>query len=167
MLNTNGYYPVEGFQVLEDGLYRMKITAVKEGHYPSGDGYFEISVTAAGFPGSSPNKILMNEAPKVGATKANGNPVTKEDFERWCKDFTRFFDCFGITRGNWYSSQWIGKEGICKVAPQYDKNEPDNKSKKYKTIYPQLPQTEGDKRPFETASATPAEATPEAPEVIF
>ena len=151
MLNTNGYYPVEGFQVLEDGLYRMKITAVKEGHYPSGDGYFEISVTAAGFPGSSPNKILMNEAPKVGATKANGNPVTKEDFEKWCRDFTRFFDCFGITRGNW-----------CKVAPQYDKNEPDNKSKKYKTIYPQLPQAESKQSAAETATANPSGEIPES-----
>lgn len=162
MLNTNGYYPVEGFQVLEDGLYRMKITAVKEGHYPSGDGYFEISVTAAGFPGSSPNKILMNEAPKIGATKANGNPVTKEDFERWCKDFTRFFDCFGIPRGNWSTSQWVGKEGICKVAPQYDKNEPDGKSKKYKSIFPQLPQAESKQPAAETATATPSGEIPEA-----
>ena len=136
---TSGYYPVESSQVLPDGIYRMKIQKCEEKKFPSGDGYVEITMQIYQHSGATPNKLFMNEAPVVGRTKNNGQQVTQEDLERWCREFTKFFDCFGIERGNFNFNSWIGKEGSCRVAAQYDASEPDKKSKKYKGLYPQTP----------------------------
>lgn len=160
MLKTNGYTPVESNPVLADGIYKMRIANVEEKHFPSGDGYFDITVQIYNHPGATPNKIMINEAPTVGAIKSNGNPVTEDDHTRWCREFTRFFDCFGIPRGNWATNNWINKEGYCKVAPQYDANEPDKKSKKYKAIFPQAPEKAAT---VENTTAAPQGESPEIP----
>ena len=136
---TSGYYPVESSQVLPDGIYRMKIQKCEEKKFPSGDGYIEVTMSVYQHNGATPNRLFLTEAPIVGKMKSNGQTVSQEDFERWCREFTQFFDCFGIERGNFNTASWKGKDGFCKVAPQYDAKEPDKKSKKYKCLYPQTP----------------------------
>ena len=147
----------------------MIIRSASEKSNGSGN-YIEVEVQARGKRGWLPNKIFFNEAPVVGSYKRNGNSVTEEDLKRWNREMTTFFDCFGIAPGDFNCSSWVGKIGFCKVAEQYDANEPDKKSKKFKAIYPQTPEKEEQPMPSTAPVNAPAPVQPEeyqpAPETV-
>lgn len=146
----SNYYPVyrEESKQLESGDYTARITGAVIKEFPSKDEYVEVTVEIEGYKDYKPNKILLSEAPVLGATKANGNTVTKEDVDKANGKITRFFQCFGIKDGNFNILQWKGKSGTVHCDWQYDANEPDKKSKKFKQLFPKV---------------TDATSTPEAP----
>ena len=152
----HGYKPMETL-VLKDGNYNFRIKAVREQKNNQGS-YIEVELEAEGKRGYSPNKIFKNDIPVLGNYKANGSAIEQSDVDRWNKDMTTFFDCFGIGRGNFNFSQWVGKIGTCKVAPQYDPNEADKKSKKFKEITPIKPETDEAQLPVQT-SVNPQETS--------
>jgi hypothetical protein len=152
------YKPVYEAPQLPDGEYLARIDkAVLNAYQATGNEYVEIHVSIKDHPGCNPSIFYINEAPKLGTTKANGQPVTQEDVDRGNRQITTFFLCFGIKEGDFDFSHWKGKTGTVRIAPSYDKNEPDKKSKVYKSIYPQKPK-EG-KKPAETNVAKPTQAT--------
>lgn len=132
------YTPVYTAPQLEDGIYNAMIESAGIDKYGERE-TCKVVVKVAGKPGYNPNTIWLNDTPKIGEVKANGNPITQEDIDRANRQLTTFFKCFGIQEGNFNFAQWKGKTGTIKVAPQYDKNEADKKSKIYKQIIPQLP----------------------------
>lgn len=136
----DNYKPVYELPTLADGIYKAQILKTVMGTYPSGDEYVGVTVQIAGKPGFVPNTIWLNSTPALGAMKANGNPVTQDDIDRNNRQLTTFFLCFGIREGDFDFSHWKGMTGTVKVAPQYDKNEPDKKSKQYKQIFPMKPE---------------------------
>lgn len=131
---ADGYTPQRSM-TLPNGEYECIIRSaeMKVGNFGK---YIEVTVQARGKKGWSPNKLLYSERPQIGQYKNNGNPITEEDQKKWDKKLTNFFDAFGITPGNWVLESWVNKVGWCKVAEQYDKNEPDFKSKKFKELFP-------------------------------
>lgn len=158
MFNTNGYTVVRS-QTLPDGEYECIIRSAEEKNGNYGN-YIEVTVQARGKKGWTPNKILLNEAPVLGKVKNNGKTINDDDLRRWNREMTTFFDCFGITPGNFIPETWVNKIGWCKVAPQYDSNEPDNKSKKYKALYPQVHTQEEVSDPTEYTPAPETETPP-------
>ena len=153
------YRPVYEAPQLSDGEYLARIDkAVLNAYQATGNEYVEIHVSIKDHPGCNPSIFYINEAPKLGTTKANGQPVTQEDVDRGNRQITTFFLCFGIKEGDFDFSHWKGKTGSVKIAPSYDKTEPDKKSKTYKSIYPQKPKEE--KKPVVTQpEVKPAQAT--------
>lgn len=164
MFNSNGYTPVRS-QTLPNGEYECIIRSAieKEGNYGN---YIEVTVQARGKKGWTPNKILLNEAPVLGTQKYNGKVTTEDDLRRWNRDMTTFFDCFGITPGNFVVETWVNKIGWCKVTEQYDPNEEDKKSKKYKALYPQVHTEEPEPAPEQYTPAPENEVPPVVEEDI-
>lgn len=132
-----GYRPLRSLQ-LEDGEFTFTIITAEQKRDRNGEPYIEAELRADGKNGYSPNRIFFSDRPRLGFFKANGKPVELKDLDRWDRDLTRFFNCFGIREGDFIPENWRGKRGLCKVAPQYDPNEPDKKSKRYKAIFPQV-----------------------------
>lgn len=160
----DNYKPVYEAPTLPDGEYFARIEKAELDAFSngSGDEYVRVTVSIAGKAGYNPNSIFLTEAPKLGATKANGNPVTQDDVDRANRQLTTFFLCFGIKEGDFDLSHWKGKIGTVRIAPQYDKNEPDKKSKIYKQIWPQKPKADEKKNLTETKTeAKPATSQPQ------
>lgn len=130
------YYPVQGTPQLEDGEYEAQIVNVEVLKYSNGNDYVKVTVAIKGHPGCAPDNFVINEAPQLGAIKANGNPVTKEDVDRANRKITRFFNSFNIRDGNFNFTEWKHHIGWVRCAAQYDKNEPDGKSKQFKALTP-------------------------------
>lgn len=137
------YKPVYEAPMLADGEYLARIKSAELNCYEqSGNEYVEIHVEIKDHPGCNPSIFYINEAPRLGEIKANGQPVTQDDVDRGNRQITTFFLCFGIKEGDFDLTHWKGHTGTVKIAPSYDKNEPDKKSKVYKSIYPQKPKEE-------------------------
>jgi hypothetical protein len=155
------YKPVYEAPMLADGEYLARIKSAKLNSYEqSGNEYVEIHVDIKDHPGCNPSIFYINEAPRLGEIKANGQPVTQEDVDRGNRQITTFFLCFGIKEGDFDFSHWKGHTGTVKIAPSYDKNEPDKKSKVYKSIYPQKPKEEKKAAEKSAPAPTPATASP-------
>lgn len=158
----NGFTYIEpsDFAQLEDGIYTVAIDSVTDDTYSNGNVYLTVHLRIKDHANAYPNTITINDRPKVGTFKANGTQITEKDAENWDKSTSRFFDCFGFlpNERNFNNVMtWKNKIGLVKCAPKYDANEPDNKSKKYKALFPQLPgKTEN------TSAAIPQRTTPEA-----
>jgi len=135
----DNYSAVHTAPQLEDGEYKARIDSAELKEYSNGNEYCSVKVSIQGKPGYNPNTITLNSAPKLGEMKANGSPVEQADVDRVNRQITTFFECFGITDGDFNFLHWKNKTGTVKVAPQYDKNEADKKSKTFKQIYPQKP----------------------------
>lgn len=158
----DNYRPVYEAPTLADGNYKAQIVKSEMGEYSSGDEYVKVTVQIAGKPGYNPNTIWLSSTPALGAMKANGNPVTQDDVDRNNRQLTTFFLCFGIKEGDFDLSHWKGKTGNVKVAPQYDKNEPDKKSKQYKQIWPMKPEQAATTEQPKTQTASSAPASSDA-----
>lgn len=124
------------FETLENGTYKARIVKAEIKEYKTGNQYAFITVQISGHPRCNPNTIIINEAPQLGQVKANGQPVTEEDVKRGNGQITRFFKSFGIKDGDFDLRHWTGAIGTVKCSEQYDKNEPDHKSKQYKQLTP-------------------------------
>lgn len=106
-----GYTPAES-QQLEAGKYRARITGVEfvnRGGYDVMDIHFQVS----GKPNCKPDRMSYFDRP-MDPEKAIG----------WDLQLTRFFDAFGIQRGNFNCNEWRGKIGqiivsVNKKNPQY------------------------------------------------
>lgn len=133
-----GYRPLRSLQ-LEDGKYTFTIKNAEEKHDRNGFPYIEVQLEADGKQGFSPNRLFFSDRPCLGSFKPNGTPVGQKDLDRWDRSLTAFFECFSIRSGDFNTAGWRGRRGICKVEPQFDPNEPDKKSKRYKEIVPQIP----------------------------
>lgn len=157
----SNYYPVyrEESKQLESGDYTARITDAVIKEFPSKDEYVEVTVEIDGYKDYKPNKILLSEAPVLGATKTNGNTVTKEDVDKANGKITRFFQCFGIKDGNFNILQWKGKSGTVHCDWQYDASEPDKKSKKFKQLFPKV--TDAPSAPKAPEAKAPVQATEE------
>lgn len=163
----DNYKPVYEAPTLADGIYKAQILKSELGNFPSGDEYVKVTVQIAGKAGYNPNSIWLSSTPTLGAMKANGTPVTQDDIDRNNRQLTTFFLCFGIKEGDFDFSHWKGMTGTVKVAPQYDKNEPNKKSKQFKQILPMkldqsagtIPEVKEQPKPAAQPSAT---ASPDA-----
>lgn len=156
----DNYKPVYEAPTLPDGEYLARIEKAELDVFSkgSGDEYVRVILAIKDHPGYNPNSIFLTEAPRLGAVKANGQPVTQDDVDRANRQLTTFFLCFGIKEGDFDISHWKGHTGMVRIAPQYDKNEPDKKSKVYKTIYPQKPKEE--RKAAENPLPPPPDPTP-------
>lgn len=144
-----GYRPLRSLQ-LEDGEYTFTIKNAEGKYDKNGLPYIEVQLEADGKPGYSPNRLFFSDRPRLDSFKPNGKPVGQQDLDRWDRSLTAFFNCFSIREGDFNTANWRGHRGICKVEPQYDPNEPDKKSKRYKEIVPQMP-AEASRQPSHTA----------------
>lgn len=142
-----GYSPVESTKVLDVGTYECQIVDVQIDHYNNGNQFLKVIFAVNGERDIQPNMLVLNDRPVLNDLKASGQPITQDDVKKWDKSMTKFFDCFGITRGSFNFKDWQFKKGLCKCNWQYDKNEPDHKSKTYKEFYPVLPQSNGQNAP--------------------
>ena len=157
----DNYKPVYEAPTLADGEYLARIEKAELDSFNkgSGDEYVRVTVAIKDHPGYNPNSIFLTEAPRLGAIKANGQPVTQDDVDRANRQITTFFLCFGIKEGDFDLAHWKGHTGTVRIAPQYDKNEPDKKSKVYKTIYPQKPKAKAEQKPAPAPAQTAAQPT--------
>lgn len=163
----NGYTPVEGSQSLDVGDYKAKIVNLTLDHYNNGNQYLNVVVEIEGHEGAFPNTITLNDRPVIGTMKASGYPVEEKDVTKWDKAMTRFFDSFGITRGDFNMKGWQNKVGTVHCDWQYDPTEDDKKSKKFKQLTPIVPKKSSAGNTVETVVnvlggtvvSTPAEDT--------
>lgn len=137
----NGYSVVESTKVLEVGDYECQIVDIQLDHYNNGNQFLKVVFSVDGNKDIQPNCTILNDRPVLNDLKANGQPITDEDLKKWDKSMTKFFDCFGITRGDFNFKNWQFKKGVCHCDWQYDKNEPDKKSKLYKQFTPKIVST--------------------------
>lgn len=126
-----GYKPVQNL-VLPDGEYNFIIRRAQEHTTQNGNLYVEVEVQAQGKPGYNPRIMDFFDIPKLGTYKNDNTAVTQADVDKWNKQMTAFFDCFGIGRGDFNYASWRGHTGICKVV---------TKKTGYKGIYPKAPET--------------------------
>lgn len=157
----NNFYPVYEKQStqLENGLYTVRIKTAEVKQFNNGNEYMDVQVEVKDQPDCTPNRIQLYEAPVLGSTKYNGEPVSKEDVDRANGKITRFFQCFGIAIGDFDLTHWKNKVGVVKCAEQYDAKEADKKSKKYKEFTPQVKLPSA----IETPAPKPAAAKKEEP----
>lgn len=167
-----GYTPVEASSGLDVGDYRAKIVNLTVDHYNNGNQFLNVVVEIEGHAGCLPNTIVLNDRPVLGTVKASGYAVEDKDVEKWDKAMTRFFDSFGINRGDFNMKNWQNKVGTVHCDWQYDPTEDDKKSKKYKQLTPIVrkgnapsvaPSTEAKVSVAPSPSATPS--TPATPSV--
>lgn len=133
------YEKPEEFQQLENGDYLARIDSAKDTATQSGATMVEVTLSIQGHPKCNPNKLYYYDIPAVGEKKTNGTLVTQDDVKKACQKLSKFLDAFKIP-SNMASnlSAWKGKTGMVHCDWQYDPNESDKKSKKYKTLYPKL-----------------------------
>lgn len=156
------YEKPEMANVLEVGDYAASIVSAVDKASNGGNSFVEVTLNIQGHPNASPNKIYLYDIPAVNDTKANGMPVTEEDVKKACQTLSKFLDCFGIAPSNASTlGAWKGKTGTVHCDWQYDKNEPDHKSKKYKQLWPKAVKTEQKAEPVPQAKAE--EPFPEDP----
>ena len=148
-----GFVYTQSKPTLPDGIYKAKILKAEPKRYNNGNWFCELTIEVEGHKGFNPNTIAVNDRPKIGELKANGNPITEEDCTKWDRKHSRFLDAFGIdaSKGG-LPREWVGHSGKVKCVPQYDKNEPDNKSKKFKELIPTLEEENG---PVQESAAAP------------
>lgn len=153
---------------LANGLYNAYIKKTEVLKYPSGDEYVLVSLMIKDHPDCQPNSISISDRPVEGRTKANGQPITAQDCKNWDKSMSRFFDAFGIVSHSFFVNEWVGHKGVVKCVEQYDKNEPDKKSKKYKEFYPVV-QNNADTttQPVQQAPQTQAPVQQQIPEDVW
>lgn len=108
------YKPVESTPQLPTGLYEAVIVKAEYKKYKSGDTFIEATVEIAEHIGAKPNLFRLNDEPKKDNPKF---PLDKQ-IESYNRNLTRFFDGFGITRGDFNLQNWIGKTGKITVHPQ-------------------------------------------------
>lgn len=131
-----GYQEVRD-DVLEVGNYNAKIVNVEVKKYNNGNEFVMLTFNIQGHsPDCKPNTMVINDRPKKGEIKASGSPVDDKDLAKWDKSMTRFFDCFGIAKGDFNFKNWLGKNGEVSCNWQYDASEQDKKSKKFKEFTP-------------------------------
>lgn len=78
-------------------------------------------------------------------------PVDEKKRRLWNYNMTKFFDSFGITRGDWNTNNWVGKYGLVDVTMDWNKKA----GKSFATLHPVKkddPQTQ-DYKPKETPAA--------------
>lgn len=125
-----GYKPMQTL-VLADGEYEFIIQRAQEHTTQNGRLYVEVEVQAKGKAGYNPRIMDFFDIPKLGTYKNDNSLVTQEDIDKWNKQMTSFFDCFGIGRGDFNYASWRGHTGICKVV---------TKKTGYKGIFPKAPE---------------------------
>ena len=148
-----GFTPVI---VLDNGEYSCRISKAEEKQYPkTGNSFVEVTVEIDGKSGYSPNRLTIDDRPIIGELKANGNPINEDDVKRWDRNMTTFFDAFGIPYGNFNLRTWVNHRGVVNCQPQYDKNEADHLSKKFKALYPVVKDSASD--PQEETKTAPVQ----------
>lgn len=154
--------PAEILQ-LENGDYTAQIQSVTPKNYNNGNEFLEVKVAVKGFPGYVPNVIVINDTPKLGELKANGQPITEDDIKMASGRISRFLDSFGIQDKNPMNfTSWKGHVGTVHCAEQYDKNEPDKKSKKFKQLTAILPKTNKQSAQLDAVRVSATENKPAA-----
>jgi hypothetical protein len=107
-MNTNDYQPEDYSQPrFEEGEYLMKIIKVEEAVSKSGNDMFAFKLITAKSPIEFKYWLVKNE--------------------HFNKNATRFFDCFGIRRGDFNINNWVGKKGKGFIA----KGQPNDEGKSY------------------------------------
>lgn len=103
-MNTNDYQPEDYTQPsFEEGEHLLKIMEVIDKPSQAGNEMFTIKMITAKSPIEFKYWLVKNE--------------------HFNKNATRFFDCFGIRRGDFDTRNWIGKKGkgfIAKGQPKED-----------------------------------------------
>lgn len=147
MIFQNYHYEKPENPALEVGDYLCRIDSATDKTSNNGNVYVEVKLAIHDHPGANPNMIQLFDIPSKTDVKANGQPVTDDDIKKACQKLSKFLDCFGIDPK--FASNlaaWKGHTGTCHCDWQYDPNEHDHKSKKYKQLFPMLPKkTEAEK----------------------
>ncbi len=135
----SGYRPLETL-IIPNGIYDAEIIDAYFKKYPkTGNEFVEIVVKIKGFDGFSPDRFSIDDRPVLGQTKANNKPVEQADLDKWDRRVTKFLHAFGLPTNETTlinPRNWIGCTGKVSIAEQYDPNESDFKSKRFKAITP-------------------------------
>lgn len=141
-MNFSGYEPVETLSpVIPNGRYAAKIKDVFEKQLQSGS-VLNVVMTIKDHADSQPDTYSIFEC-----------PVDEKKRRVWNWQLTKFFDSFGITRGDWNYKQWVNKYGTVDVTQDYNKKA----GKSYATLHPVKkddPQT-ADYMPKDAAQGAP------------
>lgn len=130
-----GYTPKENLQLAE-GKYSARIIKTE---YFTRNGYsgLDVFIEIDGKRGYKPDKITFFD-----------RPVEQQKAEGWDFQMTKFFDAFGIQRGNFNVDTWRGRTGTVEIAPQ--KSNP-----KYMVAFPVVEHEVKQQQPQPQASHDP------------
>ena len=108
------YKPVETTPQLPSGVYEAKIVKAELKQLQWGE-KIEVTIEIENHLGAKPNRFDLLDEPK----KDYPNYPLERQLESYNKNMTRFFDGFGITRGNFTNfEEWLGKSGNITIHPQ-------------------------------------------------
>lgn len=143
-MNFNGYEPVEKLaEVIPNGRYQAQILETLETKLANNAGVLKVHIAVKGYPNAIPDTYSIFEC-----------PVDEKRRRIWNWQMTKFFDSFGITRGDWNVSNWVKKYGWVDITQDWNSKT----GKAFATIHPVKkddPPTQ-DYKPKESQAAQPA-----------
>ena len=143
-MNFNGYEPVEKLsEVIPNGRYQAQILETLETKLANNAGVLKVHIAVKGYPNAVPDTYSIFEC-----------PVDEKRRRIWNWQMTKFFDSFGITRGDWNVSNWVKKYGWVDITQDWNAKA----GKAFATIHPVKkddPPTQ-DYKPKENQAAQPA-----------
>lgn len=113
-----GYMPSEGPKKVAEGKHNAKIVNVEGKTNQYGLSVW-VTVSIDGETYVTPNLFILSNRPE----SALGSMTLEQSQALWDRNMTNFFDNFGISRGNFKISEWVGHSGIIEVRQQKKKPE--------------------------------------------
>lgn len=121
-MNFYGYEPVEKLSnVIPNGRHQAKIVDAKESSLSSGEKVLKVHIKVKDYPNAVPDTYSIFDCP--GDEKKR---------KVWNFYMTKFFDSFGITRGDWNVAHWVNKYGYVDITQDWNAR----KNKSYAVIHP-------------------------------
>jgi len=107
--NGFSYIAEEQKYYLAEGDYHAIISNVQDNKHLQNavDVFFRIE----GHPNASPYTMTLFARPVLGTQKKDGNAISQEDLEKWDRSMSRFFDAFGINKGDFDFTHWKNHTG--------------------------------------------------------
>lgn len=143
-MNFNGYEPVEKLsEIIPNGRYQAQILETLETKLANNAGVLKVHIAVKGYPDATPDTYCIFEC-----------PVDEKKRRIWNWHMTKFFDSFGITRGDWNVNNWVKKYGWVDITQDWNSKA----GKAFATIHPVKrddPPTP-DYKPKEKQAAQPA-----------
>lgn len=103
------YVAEEEKEFLPEGDYKARIVNVVDNQNLSTA--INVNFQIEGHPNCNPFCMTLFSRPIAGSQKANGSSVTDEDLKKWDRTMSRFFDAFGIEKGDFNFIHWKGHSG--------------------------------------------------------
>ena len=121
-MNFNGYEPVEKLsEIIPKGRYQAQILETLETKLANNAGILKVHIAVKGYPDATPDTYCIFEC-----------PVDEKKRRIWNLHMTKFFDSFGITRGDWNVNNWVKKYGWVDITQDWNSKA----GKAFATIHP-------------------------------